>query len=459
MAAIVDFGSLRVVTPPLQISPHPKRELLTPERVKTLIRPLPPSPSRIAYPVSAQRPAWFDSAHKLMEQLSRRNQENPLGVAETFLIQEMVDYVIAQQNWVESLMLMKLLTDFMVYDSKKWFFKILVSLRQLKEGDIDRFFENVSVDDENEGPSLSSCGIDLLIRFFETKLECPAGILSSQKLSDLPRLVSEHLDAGENQIRGWIIRNDTVEFDYHVVPVFAINQSEKTHIFIFDSVGHTISADEILISESLQTLIDHFRSSELKDRLAIYSYQIQRQYTEVGCATFSLHDLKNLCERHRNQKSIVDFYASQDMDHQPHLVNDYLHVGPEMPIYEIITLPPEMMKVTQSFRQLRAYHDSPPILSSTPPRFKRFTCSGAIRERAQDFSALNESVEQLERISPEGNSVNLYVDQKRLEDIVCLISFYFDGKERCPERPVAIPVARNLMHDFQGCDAATGDIL
>jgi hypothetical protein len=426
MAAEINPGICRVSTPPAEIAPRPKKEALTPERVNTLIRPLPLSPSRITYP--AQRPIWFDSAHRLMDRLSRYNQENPLSFADTYLIDEMVDYVIARQNWVESLMLLKLLAEFIVCDSKKWFFRVLASLRKLKRDDIDRFFEDIPSDDQAEGPSLSPAGIDLLFRFFETKLDCPEGILSCQNLSDLPGLIRRQFDAGSNQIQGWVIHNDSDDFDHHVVPVFAINQYGKTHVFIFDSLGHTISADENVISASLLSLIDHFQSGDEKNRLVIYSYKIQRQNSEIGCATFSAHDLKNLCERHRHRKSIVDFYASQDPDHMPRLVNEFLRVVPELPVYEIVALPPEMMKVTQSFRQLRAYRESPPILSSTPPRFSRFTCSGSVRERVQDFGALDESVEKVERIAPDGNSLNLYVDQKRLEDIVCLISFYFDGK-------------------------------
>jgi hypothetical protein len=342
-------------------------------------------------------------------------------------------------------MLLKLLSAFPIYDSKRIFFKVLTALRSLKP-EINRFFNDIFSDDPDEGPSLSSEAINLMFRFYEEEYHFPSGILSCEKLSDLPRLVDQMVDGAPRQIRGWIICNDQEDFDHHVVPVFAVNYNNKTHIFIFDSLGHIIGDDSEgpYFSCSWHSLINHLRQREcLRDRVAVYSYKIKRQNSEIGCATFSLLDLKNLCERHfSGAENIVDFFASQDPGFQPRPLSGDLKIEPALPIYEIQTLPPEMMKVTQSLRKISAYRQSPPILHSSP-EFLRSTCNGDIYRKSQDLDALHRRITEIERIDPKGSSVNLYVDQKRFADVVYLISHYFnyadDGR---------VSVARKLESDF-----------
>lgn len=406
------------------------RPQLTPERVKTLIRPLPDSPSKILYP--GQRPEWWDGAHRLLRDVAIRNQENPIRKGELQPIEQLADEVIARQNPVELLMLLKLLSEFIVYDTKRIFFKVLAPLRTLNPGINDYFFD-VDSDDPSEGPSLSPMAMNLMFRFYEEEFGYPPGILSCQKLSALPDLLTRLIESGPNQMRGWVVLNDCQDSDPHVVPVFAINHEGKTYIFVFDSLGHTISKDpgNTRISASLGWLLKHFENrSDMSGKLAIYSYRIKRQNSEVGCATFSLHDLKNLCERHfRSAGNIVDFYASQAPDHQPRLMNEELHIGSSFPVWEIDTLPPEMMKVTQSFSEIKHYTNQPPVLSPPIPRFPRYSSDGRTYDTLQDLEAFNQSVAQIERTTPDGNAVNLYIEQKRFADIVYLISRYFNRSD------------------------------
>jgi len=136
-----------------------------------------------------------------------------------------------------------------------------------------------------------------------------------------------------------------------------------------------------------------------------------------------MHDLKNLCERHiRGSGNIVDFYATQSSEHQPRRLNEDLGVSGGLSVFEIDTLPPEMMKVTQSVKKIFSYQKAPPVLNLPIPQFTRFSFDGKTYDTLQDLEALNRSVTEITRTTPDGGAVNLYIEQKRFSDIVYLIS-------------------------------------
>jgi len=401
---------------------------ISPKRAGALIRPLPISPSRIVYP--PKRPDWWDDAHRLLRDLAFRNQENPLGQRDLVEIYKLTDLLIANQNPVELLMFMKLLSEFIVYDSKKLFFKVLVALRSLSP-EIDQYFFDIDTDDPSEGPSLSPMAINEMFRFYEEEFHYPVGMFSYQNLSALRRFVDQIIESDSDQIHGCILHNDLQPDDPHVVPLFALKQNGTTHLFIFDSLGHSISSDQdkTQISAALKFLIESYQNrSDLRGKLELYSYKNKRQNSEVGCVTFSLLDLKNLCERHiHHGLNIIDFYSLQDPEHLPRRVNEELQIGSDVAVYEIDTLPPEMMKVTQSVKKFDYYQRHPPVLSPPIPRFIRYTSGAETVDALQDLEALHKSVDQVIRTTSDGNAVNFYVEQKRFMDIIYLMTRYFNS--------------------------------
>ena len=413
-----------------------QKSMISPQRVNTLIRPLPPSPSRLVY--HPKRPDWWDNAHRLLRDLALRNQENPLGQRDLVEVYRLTDLLIANRNPVELLMFMKLLSEFIVYDSKKLFFKVLVALRNLRP-EINQFFFDIDTDDLSEGPSLSPMAINEMFRFYEEEFHYPVGMFSYQNLSALRGFVDQIIESDSDQIRGCILHNDLQSDDPHVVPLFALKRNGITHLFIFDSLGHSISSvqDKTQISAALKFLIESYQNrSDLRGKLELYSYKNKRQNSEVGCVTFSLLDLKNLCERHIHQGvNIIDFYFSQEQEHLPRCVNHDLQIGSDVAVYEIDTLPPEMMKVTQSVKKFDYYQQHPPVLSPPIPQFIRYAHGEGTVDTFQDLKALHKSVDQVIRTTPEGNVVNFYVEQKRFTDIVYLMTRYFNS-DIVPIKPI-----------------------
>lgn len=413
---------------------------------KLMIHPLASSPSKHPYPAHRQRPNWLDSTHRLLNRLAESNQEEPVSSEDLAQIHQVADDIIRVGDPIQSLLFLKLLSDFIFAGAKGIFFYVLKSLRS-KHPDIEIYFKDVDVDDPDEGPAFTPEAIARIFRFFEEEYEYPVGLLSVQPLSALPGLVEGMFVSDDDAMHGWVVYNDEIEDDPHTVPIFAIKKEGKTHIFIFDAQGHTFSKDkeELKISASLEKLIEHFKDAD-PDQLAIYSYQNRRQFSDLGCSTFVILDLKNLLERHiRGPGNIVDFYASQGEALQPKLGNSKLPGEITIPIYEISTLPAEMMKVTQSHTRIRQYSVVSPV-DDQVPNVERYSDSGATYSKPQDFADLTVTVSEISRVDPDGHLLNLYVDQKRLKFIVTLLSLQFKSDHH-PRRslfPVVFPDSKDI---------------
>ena len=419
MCVALDSSSIaRPQTPPTSSA----KAQLTPNRYHALIRPLPDSPSK----VQSSKPSWWNDAYQLIKSAYVSNKEYIIGSdsIEYKSISELGDKLIKENNPIEMLMFLKLLSEKIFFGSNILFFKVLKRLRE--DSNINRFFADVSEEPEKEGPSLSTDGINAMFDFFVEEFHFMRNSLTAQKLSNLHHLVSVALDSPDNSRCGWAIYNDIGDENGHVVPIFVVKKRGELNLFVFDSLGHIISKGECpkIDSPDIQNLIDNFKEIE-SGRLSIYSYKCRRQHCPIGCAIFAIHDLKQLMERD-NKKSIVDFYSQFPL----RMLNRDLHVNDNLPIYEIEILPPEMMKVSQSIKEIETYISESSALSSiTSPRS---TSSGEIVPKKQDAFSLKESLSKCQCVYSKDVKRNLYFEKKRMTDIVLILSRHFISSRLIP---------------------------
>ena len=420
---------------------------LTPDRGFTaVVRPMEDSPSRVV----GARPDWCAKTHRLLRQLSeinRAEQINPDAVDE---VRQIANHLIHEGNPNEMLHFLKMLSEFYFVGAKKIFFTVIAALREIEPA-IEVYLKDVDTDEVDEGPVLSASGIGKIFELFENEFAYPSGILKPANVSELPQLIDEMINSPSSEImRGWTIENDLMVEDPHVVPVFALKSGGRTHVFIFDSLGHTIDGQTIGISASLEELLKHFSDTENIDRhLSIYSYKPKRQNSVVGCGIFSIVDLKCLLERHiRGAGNLIDFYAAQEQEHRPRLVTQFLNASSRLPIYEIDILPPEMMKPTQSLQAIKAYvTDAPQLHSESVPRFPRYSATGNITQEEQSVRHVRRRIAHAERWGARGPG-NFYMDQKRLKYTVYLLGLHL--KEMKAMGRVQAPrgrVTRVLLRD------------
>ena len=362
--------------------------------------------------------------------MSYSNQKNIVSQNDFDRIVTLAQTLIQEGNPVELLLFLKLLSEFVFFDTKEIFFNVLTELCELKP-ELNQFFSHFH--GGKEGPDLTPLAINCIFEFFEKEYHYPSRLLNCQPLSKLPMLVEQIINSDVTDLmRGWVIFNDK-EQDPHVVPVSVLKTGGKTHLFILDSLGHFIAKNSNMgdlnrFSKSLESLIAHFKDKDVSEKLAIYSYKIKRQNSNHGCATFSILDVKNFIEQYLHGANIVDFFAHQTNEHLPRPVLE----NSGFPVFELNILPPEMMKVTQSVKAIGNYENDLPVLESIPS-FQRLSFSGDLYDEAQDFPFFHKSVSEILRLGPEETIKNLYVDQKRLCFIVFLIGQFFMKESSTPK--------------------------
>jgi hypothetical protein len=365
------------------------------------------------------------SPYRIIRDISQHNREDSITSQQKAFLNERISAIKAGASPKELLMLIKLLAEFIFFDSMGYFIDVLRTLRS-QVPEIENYLYEDPYGEPLDGPMLRPLAVQTLIQFFEDKFKYPPGVLSCQPLSSLSGLVEEMIRSGEDGgCRGWTVWNDLQTYDPHIVPVFAFRAKGKVNLFIFDSVGHTLrgSPEEHSISASLRCLIDRFKDTQqIADHIIVHSYKEQRQMASSGCSIFSLLDLKNLLERHLHKhESLSEFYQGQSGDFEPRLITEQLGAG-ELPVYELNILPPEMMKVTQSLSQINRYRMSPMhwesnLATSSP----RCSFSGDMVEEIQDVCTMGDKVSNCTSFSPSEKSQNLYVEKKRLTFLISSI--------------------------------------
>jgi len=388
------------------------------------------------------------------------NRENPVGRDALRAVEKMAGDVVQEADSRGMLLFLKLLSQFYFHGAKQIFFRVLNELRALEPG-LAPYFKDVVTDEDDEGPILTPLAIGEIFKVFESEFGYPSGLLDTAAISELPLCIDSMIHRGPNgMIRGWIVHNDRIKEDPHVVPVFAIKTEGRTHVFIFDSLGHTIPEDgseSPAISAALEEMIAHFSDSEKIDRhLAVYSYKLKRQNGwTLDCVTFSMLDLKHLMERHlRGAGNLVEFYSEQEEDHQPRLVSNCLKGTGLLPVFELDTLPPEMMKGTQSLRAIKDYgRDAPVITPRHVPSFERYSPSWQVVQKEQTVGHLLDTANQFERMSLDERPMNLYVQKKRFAYTVYLIGNYLKEKARSEEQTLTHPRVSRVLFAQQDDDS------
>ncbi len=424
---------------------QPPSTWLSPNRgAKLLLHPLPKSPSKLSYP--SKLPDWYSNLHRQLRDLSCSNQEEPTHPLDYKSIRATVEHVMGIQDDNQSLLLLKLLSEFPLFGSQEIFFCVLNALRQ-RHSNLNTYFSDLDLEEDGIHPSFTPAALAQLLHFFCEQFRLP-DVLDVTYTSALPSLVLEMIKAPEGTFHGWAVANDLISDDPHVVPAFALKKGGVLHLFFFDSIGHNFSENmnERRIPIVLTQVFDELRNKEkAREGLKIYSYQPQRQHALAGCTVFTLLDLKNLVEMHQaSNGDLIDFYHSQPPELQPEVANHKLRRKTPLDFYEMRTLPPQMMKSTQSYTELGRYQSRPPEMMSTPMAF-RYSAEGELVSKPLNLEELRLRVEEKKRIDSRDKPKNLYVEQKQMQMTVYLLGVYFGMPAIDPKNIFTPNMARRLF--------------
>ena len=233
-------------------------------------------------------------------------------------------------------------------------------------------------------------------------------------------------------MKGFVITNPPD--DPHLSPIFILKTGSTVQILSSDSKGHEISSKARVydMCKALEIIKNKFCFKEKYfENLEIFSCKLQRQKDIVSCPIFSILDLKNLVERHREDgDTIFDFFKSCT---STRLIMHEMMDDSDLKLSEIGLLPPEMMKVTQSYSDLKTYAShSPELTGGRSPTFIRKSPEGAQVFSTQTMDVLNASVMRAKCMSPRSHPISKYVDKKRWGFIITILESHFRDRGLLP---------------------------
>lgn len=255
-------------------------------------------------------------------------------------------------------------------------------LRQTKEKSLPRFF------DTSRFANLSIEGIAVLATYLKHKKSLPnlyvcktreALSFHLQQLSKSPEDCKMAFIVPTCNYDPLSTEDPPILFPYeqvetqHIVTIGIEKIGMQMHVVFFEPLGLAASVlqpDIILaqIEELKDKNVDfdnalfwYVMHSELPKDTAIYITKTKRQHAGNGCETFALRDaaLFLLCQ---------DFFV---ISGTKHLRVQSAISGKEMQVKELVSLPPEFMKSTQSMQAIWDYMNENPYLASRPYTYRK----------------------------------------------------------------------------------------
>ncbi len=390
----------------------------------TISRPSSPLFSSITYDVTAgaadESSSWPE-LEALLERACKENKTSRIDPDKVDEINQLITHISSTSSLNEQIALLKLLENFTFFYTSKFFSVVLNEIATLHP-EIREYFSL-------ENPIITPKGISRILHHFESEYKFSRDCLSCQNVSDLPRLLEEILRSEESYImKGFVIANPPE--DPHLTPIFILKTGEKVNVFSSDSKGHEISSEKHIwdMCEALKILIKTFRGrSDYFENLKIYSCKLQRQRDGVSCPIFSTLDLKTLVERHTStEETIFEFFERYS---EPKFIMHEIMDDSDLPLFEIDLLPPELMKVTQSYTALATYTaHSPKLEGGMTPCFIRKSPDGSPVFQFQTMEVLQRAVLSSKCISPVSRPESKYVDRKRWSFIIQILESHFKDR-------------------------------
>ncbi len=248
-------------------------------------------------------------------------------------------------------------------------------------------------------------GIAFILKIFEKKYHWPKDQITVQNIDTLDERLQELREASDlKTTRAWLLFSPRSD---HIVPTFAKKEKDTLQACITDSKG-----------------ISHFGVPEdgywlepFKNRLlkgpeeTAFGYSCQRQIDGLTCPVFGTLDLRNILEGEAAGRDIFEFITTSIPKDK---LKDISSKSSTSRMFSFSLLPPEMMKVTQSVKQIASYRSSSPtdLAASIMPVFTRVSPTRHIVFVFQTPEIVFQTIDRNIRMNPEGYPLNKYVEKK-----------------------------------------------
>ena len=329
--------------------------------------------------------------HALSVELSIANRSRSLSDLEIFQYTTQFQALFEHSSSKGLIKIASVLIDHNIYCSGNLFLQILQKLRDENPEPLRPYF-----DIQSKKAIMLSAGLHSVIEIYSGSYRWEESI----EFVDIDSLAEKftHVLLGDTPLNmGWIY---TDPYTLHMTPVYIRRErAGNLKLLVTDSKG----------KGGTRALLDKLEALVPEDsKVCIYANSSLRQRDGYACSAFSLLDLRNIFEREQNRGNIFVYIEQQKL--QPYRK----HVM----WFEI--LPFEMMKTTQSIRQLERYKQTSPIPEYTPV-IRRQSQEGLAFEFHQDKTAVSQSLESNIRFGPDSYKLNKYIERKWMKMVFLIL--------------------------------------
>ena len=187
------------------------------------------------------------------------------------------------------------------------------------------------------------------------------------------------------------------DIDFHLTPLCIEKKNKHLTLIVTDSKGFSKDTRHIDLLQSI------LQEMECDYPIDVYLLNECRQSDWFSCSIFSFLDLRNMIEMEHTCFSLADF--SKDNSTLLKKLNR------TVTLYELNTLPPSMLKVTQSIRQLRDWCRTPSPSFHIVRRLSVDDPSKPI-VRLQDAAQMTRAIDYYSVYGFQGEQVNYYLTKK-----------------------------------------------
>lgn len=339
---------------------------------------------------SSCKQTWED-LRKMLSSAHQDNRKRPLDKETIILLNDTIDVKLRKSSTSDLIYLLGLVAKYNFLESKRLAMRILATLKE-KHSQFEGYLKGKNL-------IFTPKAIDLILKYHEQLYQWPEGEISLCCVDDLMFKLEEIQK--NSTPRALILYSPNQD---HVIPAFIKLQENRLKIAIIDSEGYRRNSFwATKLREKLKQ----------RDDLSIYYYKNLRQRDGFSCATFSILDLRNILEGESSDRDLFEFIENHGEIKKIDSPSEYT--------FNI--LPPEMMKVTQSFKQLARYRSSP-THSSPDVYFPVFARKSPTHENVfvfQTLDTLDKTVDRNIYYAPDGYRLNKYVEKKYLTFLYRLV--------------------------------------
>lgn len=245
---------------------------------------------------------------------------------------------------------------------------------------------------------LSEKGVEWLLRIIKRENPSFSERLEFALLEELvAKIEAFQREVGSAQ-RGFVVKRVESE---HVIPVFVSRIGEgRIKILVSDSSGYSRG------NEFYRELMDKLAD---KEGVELFIFNDKRQRDGFSCPAFTFLDLINIFSGYESGFDIFEFIS----EHGDLIAISREPMGDETftNVFRFRFFPPDMMKVTQSLRQVKQYQiDSPTHFKRITPPGEKVADSPVFSFEAHRVLAL--AVEECSFFCDEDTALNKYVEQQ-----------------------------------------------